>query len=72
MSRTIRRYISGTVRDGRQDWPTLIAHDDRATGFREHKRGRRVARVSLKSGPGDTLFSGKRRRYGERYGSYEL
>ena len=49
VSRTIRRYIGGTGRDGKQDWPTIVARDDRATGLRVHKRDRRVARVSLKS-----------------------
>ena len=72
MSRTIRRYIGGTGRDGKQDWPTIVARDDRATGLRDHKRDRRVARVSLKSGDGEALPGGKRRRYSERYGDYEL
>ncbi len=72
MSRTIRRYISGPGRDGKQDLRTLVARDDRATGLRDHKRDRRVARALLKSGNGDSLPAGKRRRYSERYGSYEL
>ena len=72
MSRSIRRYIGGTARDGRQDLPTRIARDNRATGLREHKRDRRMARASLKSGDGEALPGGKRRRYSDRYGSYEL
>ena len=72
MSRTFRRYITGRGRDGNQDWPTIVARDDRATGLRDHKRDRRVARESLKSGDGDALPGGKRRRYSERYGEYEL
>ena len=72
MSNTIRRYISGLGRDGKQDWRTTVARDDRATGLRDHKRDRRVAKALLKSGDGDNLPAGKRRRYSERYGSYEL
>ena len=51
---------------------TRVARDDRATGLRDHKRDRRVARASLKSGEDDALPNGKRRRYSERYGAYEL
>ena len=72
MSKATCRYISGPGRDSQQDWPTRVARDDRATGLRDHKRDRRVARASLKSGDGDALPGGKRRRYSERYGSYEL
>ena len=45
MSRTIRRYINGVGRDGKQDLRTLVARDDRATGLRDHKRDRRVAKT---------------------------
>ena len=72
MSKTIRHYIRGAGRDGKQDWRTRIARDDRATGLRDHKRDRRLARASLKSASEDTLPSGKRRRYSDRYGAYEL
>ena len=72
MSRTIRHYTGVTGREGKQDLLTRVARDDRATGLRDHKRDRRVAKVSLKSGDGDALPTGKRRRYSERYGSYEL
>ena len=72
MSNTIRRYLSGPGRDGKQDWGTRVARDDRATGLRTHKRDRRIARASLKSRSEDSLPSGKRRRYSDRYGSYEL
>ena len=34
MSKTIRHYIGGPGRDGKQDWLTRIARDDRATGLR--------------------------------------
>ncbi len=67
----MRRYIGGTGYDGKQDWRTRVARDDRATGLRDQKRDRRLARASLKSGE-DRLPNGKRRRYSERYGSYEL
>ena len=72
MSRTKRHYINGPGREGKLDFLTRVARDDRATGLRDHKRDRRAARVSLKSGDGDALPTGKRRRYSERYGSYEL
>ncbi|MYE41860.1 MAG: hypothetical protein F4X27_16790 [Chloroflexi bacterium] len=72
MSRTIRRYITGRGRDGKPDFPTVVARDDRVTGLRDHKRDRRVARESLKCGDGEALPGGKRRRYSERYGEYEL
>ncbi len=72
MSKTIRHYINGLGRDGKQDWPTRIAHDNRATGLRDHKRDRRLARASLRSGTEDDLPNGKRRRYSDRYGSYML
>ena len=72
MSKTIRHYLGGLGRDGKQDWLTRIARDDRATGLRDHQRDRRVAKASLKSGDGAGLPNGKRRRYSDRYGSYEL
>ena len=61
MSNTIRHYIGGTGRDGKQDWLPRIARDDQATGIRDHKRDRRVAKVFLKPGDGDDMPSGKRR-----------
>ena len=70
-SRAIRRYIGGPGRDGKQDWRTRVVRDDRATGPRDHKRDRGLARASLESGE-DGLPNGKRRRYSERYGAYEL
>ena len=72
MSKTIRHYIGGMGRDGKQDWLTRIARDDRATGLRDHKRDHRVANTSLKSGDGNGLPSGTCRRYIDHYGSYEL
>ena len=72
MSRTIRRYIDGPGRDGKQDWRTRITRDNRATGLRTQKRDRRVAKAAMKCGEGDSLSSGKRRRYSDRYGDYEL
>ena len=72
MSRTTRHYLDGPGRDGRPDWSTLIARDNRATGLRAHKRDRRTAKSTLKSGDGDGLSNGKRRRYSDRYGDYEL
>ena len=72
MSRTIRRYIEGLGRDGKQDWRTRVARDDRVTGLRTQKRDRRVAKAAIKAGQEDSLLSGKRRRYSDRYGEYEL
>ena len=72
MSRTTRHYLAGPGRDGRPDWSTLIARDNRATGLRDHKRDRRTAKATLKSGDNDALPNGKRRRYSDRYGDYEL
>ena len=72
MSRTIRRYIDGPGRDGKQDWRTRVARDNRATGLRTQKRDRRVAKAAMKSGQENSLSSGKRRRYSDRYGDYEL
>ena len=72
MSNTIRRYLGGPGRDGKQDWRTRIARDNRATGLRTHQRDRRVARATMKSGNGNSLPNGKCRRYSDRYGVYEL
>ena len=71
MSRTIRRYIEGPGRDGKQDWRTIIARDNRATGLRTQKRDRHVAKAALKAGQEERLLVGKRRRYSDRYGEYE-
>ena len=67
MSRTVRQYIGGQGRDGEQDWPTVIARDNRATGLRTHKRDQRVAKASPKSVDADSLPCGKHHRYTERY-----
>ena len=73
MARTRRNYLEGVARDGKTDWKTVIARDNRATGMRDQRRDRREARVSLKAEGEDTnLVSGKRRRYSPRYGTYEL
>ena len=72
MSNTLRHYIGGPGRDGKQDWQTKIARDNRTTGLRTQKRDRREARASLKSGEDDALPNGKRRRYSNRYEAYEL
>ena len=72
MSRTNRHYLGGKPRDGRQDFETVVARDNRATGVRDHQRERRIARATLKSGDDETLLNGKRRRYSDRYGEYML
>ena len=73
MARTRRNYLEGVARDGKVDWKTVIARDNRATGLRDHRRDRREARVNLKAEGEDTnLAGGKRRRYSDRYGTYEL
>ena len=71
MSRTRRSFRSGRGRDGKPDFATLIARDNRATGLRDHKRDRHEAKTSLQSGE-DTAVSGKHRRYSNRYGDYAL
>ena len=63
---------AGLGRDGKQDWQTMIARDNRATGIRTQKRDRWEARASLKSGDYDALPNGKRRRYSNRCGAYVL
>ena len=69
MSRTIRRYRGRTGKDGKPDWRTLIARDNRVTGLRNHRQHRQATRISLKTGE-DTALSGKHRRYSLRYGRY--
>ncbi len=71
MARTIRRFVRGTGRDGQRDWTTIIRRDSRATGLRDHRHDRRAARISLRVDAEDTVAAGKRRRYSERYGTYE-
>ena len=71
MSRTTCSFKNGKGRDGKHDLRTLVARDNRATGLRNHKRGRRDAKNSLQAGE-DTAVSGKRRCYSNRYGAYEL
>ena len=53
---------------------TQIARDNRATGLRDQKRNRRKTRAELKTAGEDdsNVAGGKRRRYSERYGTYEL
>ena len=87
MSRTYRkeltldtdnqRYVVGRsgndslVRDGRTSIFTTIRRDNRSTGLREHKQYRARTRVELKGGNDEEVSSGKKRRYGDRYGIYE-
>ena len=71
MSNTVRSYLSRKGRDGKKDWRTMIARDNRVTGLRNHKTDRRAAKASLKTGE-DTALSGKHRRYSNRYGNYEF
>ena len=71
MSRTTRSFRTGKGRDGKHDWTTIVARDNRATGLRDHKLDRRAAKISLKTGE-DTALSGKHRRYSNRYGDYIL
>ena len=69
MSRTSRKHLNGNGRDGKHDFMTLIARDDRVTGLRDHRRDRRTARESLRRGE-DKILSGKHRRYSNRHGAY--
>ena len=71
MSRTFRSYLNGRGRDGNQDFRTMVARDNRATGLRDHRTERQATRTSLHMGE-DTALSGKHRRYSRRYGAYLL
>ena len=79
MSRTYREVLSdrksGTekARDGktRKTMANWVARDNRATGLREHRQYRRKVKHQLRAGDHDVM-SGKRRRYGDRYGAYFL
>ena len=88
MSRTYRkeltqntdnqRYIvrrlrnESLIRDGRTSIFTALRRDNRSTGLREHKQYRARTRIELKSGNDEAVATGKKRRYGDRYGVYEL
>ena len=70
MSRTIRSYLKGKGRDGRNDWKTIIVRDSHVTGLRDQKRDRHIAKVTLRIDE-ETVLSGKHRRYSNSYGTYE-
>ena len=88
MSRTYRRELTqdtdnwryiierlpneSLVRDGRNSIYTAVRRDNRCTGLREHRQYRARARVELKRGNDEAVAAGKKRRYGDRYGIYEL
>ena len=46
MSKNIRHYIGGPGHDGKQDWRTRIARDDRGTFLRTDKTNRIAAKAS--------------------------
>ena len=60
------------IRDGRNSISTAVRRDNRNTGLREHKQYRARTRIELKGGNDDAVAAGKKRRYGDRYGDYEL
>lgn len=60
------------VRDGRNSIFTAVRRDNRSAGLREHKQYRARTRAELKGGNNGAVLSGKKRRYGDRHGSYEL
>ena len=66
-----RQYVE-RVRDGYRDLGVELARDDRVTGLREHRDYRRRTRRSLRLGEYSAVLAGKKRRYGDRYGEYEL
>ena len=69
----LRRRRCLVLVDGFYEWQrTSVARDNRATGLRTHKTDRKAAKDLMKSGNGDSLPGGKRRRYSERYASYML
>ena len=81
MSRTLRNQPTDracdaggygeVVRDGFRDMTVELVRDFRVTGLREHKEYRRRTRRSLRLGDYSLVLAGKKRRYGDRYGSYE-
>ena len=88
MSRTYRRELTrdtdnwryiierlpneSLVRDGRNSIFTAVRRDNRCTGLREHRQFRACTRIELKLGNDEAVASGKKRRYGDCYGTYEL
>ena len=59
------------VRDGRQSVLTIVRRGNRSTGLPEHRQFRARAKVERKLGNDEVVASGKKRRYGDRYGTCE-
>ena len=58
--------------DGKRDFAVEVRRDDRATGLRDHRVHRALAKQKLRATDGDGLRAGKMRRYGDTYGDYRL
>ena len=82
MSRTFRNQPTSlswdegkhtaVTRDGQRDIALELHRDYQATGLREHKQYRARTRQALKTSDYDAVLTGKKRRYGDRYGDYVL
>ena len=79
MSRTFRKQpdeLAGSfmrrMRDGQQTLRKLVKRDNRVTGLRDHKLHRGRTRLQLRTEEAENVTAGKKRRYGDRYGNYEL
>ena len=79
MSRTFRTqpekqansFMAITL-DGEQKLTKLIKRDNRVTGLRDHKLHRARTRQQLRTEEAENVTAGKKRRYGDHYGTYEL
>lgn len=61
------------VPDGKRTWAVEIQRDNRATGLRQHKRHRRLARQELRTLNEEAMpIAGKTRRYNVRREEYRL
>lgn len=83
MSRTYRDYpvydrkkkiitIERLSERKRDDTQVMFFRDANATGLRDHKLHRFQARQMLKAGRWDEIRMGKKRKYGNFYGIYEI
>ena len=79
MSRTFRKQparlansFMSITRDGERTWTKLVKRDSRVTGLRDHKLHRAKTKQQLRTEEADNVTSGKKRRYGDHYGTYEL
>ena len=83
MSRTYRHYPTFSKNKNivtiellperkRDSTMVMFFRDNRATGLRDHNRHRLQAKQMLKQNRWDEIRIGKKRRYGNFYGAYEI